>query len=451
MNQNLILRIVGVILCIEALCMIPPLLLSVFGGGVDQRAFLYALLICGGVGVLLSLIRADNARLQTRDGFVCVALCWIALSVFGALPYFFSGSGSFIINGEEFPVQAGCVAWIQCSQVLTICPEFGETLTLWVAAFDYQLLSYYMFNQITNLREVEIVTGLPVIGPEGDDVRQIARQFEQFRHLSAKNSCGSAVIRSSYLRKIELLYNRAAARRKEQYSLLDMPLGRRASLYIATHSTAELTAASVAEAVSSDADETALNHALLIATGLNFSQYVNRTRLILAMSYFLYDSLPFDYVSSISGFHMSITFFRRFKALTGMTPQGYLNEMLSDGKDGRVYRGMIMSETLISAISYLYENMSEPIDAEKIARDLYTSENILRVQLKTRLNSSYKQILSMFRVRYAEALLTTTELPTVDIAMETGFGSDRTMGRVFYALNKMSPGEFRKQRGQGRK
>ena len=85
MNQNLILRIVGVILCIEALCMIPPLLLSVFGGGVDQRAFLYALLICGGVGVLLSLIRADNARLQTRDGFVCVALCWIALSVFGAL------------------------------------------------------------------------------------------------------------------------------------------------------------------------------------------------------------------------------------------------------------------------------------------------------------------------------------------------------------------------------
>ena len=51
MNQNLILRIVGVILCIEALCMIPPLLLSVFDGGVDQRAFLYALLICGGVGV----------------------------------------------------------------------------------------------------------------------------------------------------------------------------------------------------------------------------------------------------------------------------------------------------------------------------------------------------------------------------------------------------------------
>ena len=96
MNQNLILRIVGVILCIEALCMIPPLLLSVFDGGVDQRAFLYALLICGGVGVLLSLIRADNTRLQPRDGFVCVALSWIVLGLFGALPYFFSHSCDFM-------------------------------------------------------------------------------------------------------------------------------------------------------------------------------------------------------------------------------------------------------------------------------------------------------------------------------------------------------------------
>ena len=96
MNQSLILKIVGVILCIEALCMAPSLLLSVACGGVDQRAFLYALLICGGVGVLLSLIRARNTRLQTRDGFVCVALCWIVLSVFGALPYFLSGSCGFV-------------------------------------------------------------------------------------------------------------------------------------------------------------------------------------------------------------------------------------------------------------------------------------------------------------------------------------------------------------------
>ena len=65
MNQNLILRIVGVILCIEALCMIPPLLLSVFGGGVDQRAFLYALLICGG-GVVRARAHHEFEALANR-------------------------------------------------------------------------------------------------------------------------------------------------------------------------------------------------------------------------------------------------------------------------------------------------------------------------------------------------------------------------------------------------
>lgn len=357
-----------------------------------------------------------------------------------------SGSGNFVINGEEFPVQPGCVSWLQCSQVLTICPEFGGELKIWVCAFEYQLLSYFMFNSISSGGEIDIVTARPVIGSDGDIVKEIVHLFEQFKHLSKKNSCGSAVIRSSFLRKIELLYNRAAHIQRSKYKFDDMPLSRKASLYIATHSTANLTAAGVAAAVAPEADETALNHALLVATGLNFSQFLNRMRIVLAMSYFLYDSLPFDYVSSISGFNMEITFFRRFKALTGTTPQTYLNEMLCDGKNGQIYRGMIMSETLISAISYLYENMAEPIDAETLAKELYTSENILRVQFKTRFNSSYKQVLSLFRVRYAEALLTTTDLPTVDIAMETGFGSDRTMGRVFYSINNISPGEFKKKR-----
>ena len=86
MNQKLILRIVGLILCIEALCMLPPLLLAAVSGGSDLRAFLASAALCGGVGGLLTLTKPDDSRLQTRDGFVCVALCWIVLGLFGALP-----------------------------------------------------------------------------------------------------------------------------------------------------------------------------------------------------------------------------------------------------------------------------------------------------------------------------------------------------------------------------
>ena len=96
MNQKLILKIVGIILCIEALCMLPPLLIAAVSGGSDLRAFFAAAVLCGGIGGLLTLTRPDDSRLQTRDGFVCVALCWIVLGLFGALPYFFSGSCDFM-------------------------------------------------------------------------------------------------------------------------------------------------------------------------------------------------------------------------------------------------------------------------------------------------------------------------------------------------------------------
>ena len=67
-----------------------------------------------------------------------------------------------------------------------------------------------------------------------------------------------------------------------------------------------------------------------------------------------------------------------------------------------------------------------------MTRDLYTTKNILRSQFKEKLNASYKDILLQFRVRYAESLLATTNLPILDIAIESGFGSDRTMTRVFF-------------------
>lgn len=360
------------------------------------------------------------------------------------------GEGTFTVNGEEFPVRSGCVSWIQTSQVLTIVPEFGVELELWICAYDYQLLNYFLFNQVSSTDETEIVTGIPVIGPDGENARTIASLFEQFDKLDKMNTCGSAVIRSSFLRKIELLYNREAKKHKEIYREQDMPLGRRVSLYIATHSTQNLTAAHVAKNISPEVSETELNHALLVTTGMNFNQYITRLRLVMAASYFLYYSLPFDYIASNAGFNMDINFYRRFKKLTGMTPQTYRDQMLSDGKDGRVYRKMIMSETLISAINYLYENFSEHVDVETISKDLYTSGSILRVQFKDCLNTSYKKVLAQFRVRYAESLLTTTDMPIIDISIESGFSSDRTLGRTFYEINGMSPGEFRKMRREGR-
>ncbi len=361
------------------------------------------------------------------------------------------GEGKFVINGEAFDALPGCVAWIQASQVLSILPAFGEEMELWVCAYDYQLLNYFMFDQVSLNKESDIVTEVPVIGPEGENMPALLKLFSQFDQLCRMKSNGAAVIRSAYLRKMELLYNREAQKYKEQYRLDDMPLGRRVSLYIATRSTLKLTPESVAEAISPQLTGAAVNHALLVTTGMNFNQYLVRLRLVMAASYFLYYSLPFDYIASSVGFDIDVTFYRRFKKLTGMTPETYRSQMLSNGKSGRVYRKMILSEHIVSTVNYLYENLTEHIDAETISKALFVSGSLLRIQFKDCFNTGFKNILALFRVRYAEALLTTTDMPVIDISIESGFSSDRTFSRTFWEINGVSPSEFRKQRRERRK
>ena len=360
------------------------------------------------------------------------------------------GSGRFIINGEEFRVKENNVSWIQSSQVLTIIPDFGSRMELWICAYDYQLLNYFVFEQVSLNLETEIVVGSPVIGPEGENVEQIIRYFNQFESLSRINNNCSSVLRSSLLRKIELFYNRELAKHKDDYKYKDIPLGRKVSLYIATHSTNNISAESVASAISPQVSGADVNHALIVTTGMNFNQYMIRLRLVMAASYFLYYGLSFDYISANSGFDIDVTFYRNFKKLTGMTPQTYKTKMLNPGMNGQVYRKLIISESIISTVNYLYENLSEHVDMSTLSRELFISDSLMRKQFKEYLHTNYKTVLALFRIRYAEALLTTTEIPVLDIAIESGFISDRTFSRTFYDVNGISPGEFRKRRKEGR-
>ncbi len=91
MNRRLIARVVGLILGIEALCMLPSLAIALVVRGDDVMPLCWAILSCSAMSFLLLLVRQDSKRLQARDGFVAVALCWIFLGLFGALPYAFYG------------------------------------------------------------------------------------------------------------------------------------------------------------------------------------------------------------------------------------------------------------------------------------------------------------------------------------------------------------------------
>ena len=92
MNSALIIRILGSIGLVEAISMIPAWVIALAYGDGDGPAMLYSMLLTAAVAFLMYFFAHPKERtLRAREGFLIVALSWIFLSVFGAMPFLFSG------------------------------------------------------------------------------------------------------------------------------------------------------------------------------------------------------------------------------------------------------------------------------------------------------------------------------------------------------------------------
>ena len=89
MNYKLMLRTLGRTLQLEALCLLLPLVVCLIYRE-DPKPFLYTIGLVGLLGSLLVHLRA-RPDFFSREGFAVVGLIWVFLSLFGALPFWFSG------------------------------------------------------------------------------------------------------------------------------------------------------------------------------------------------------------------------------------------------------------------------------------------------------------------------------------------------------------------------
>ena len=89
MNFRLVFKLTGKTLLVEAGALLLPLLVCLFYRE-NPLPFLLSIAMTGAVGLALSLI-PSNDHFFPREGFFAVALIWLLMSAFGALPFFFSG------------------------------------------------------------------------------------------------------------------------------------------------------------------------------------------------------------------------------------------------------------------------------------------------------------------------------------------------------------------------
>ena len=91
MNYRMIKYTLGWLLLFEAGFFLVPLLTAAVYGESEIWCFAVSMLICIAAAGLLFIGRPRSRVLYAREGFVIVALSWIFLSIFGAIPFVLSG------------------------------------------------------------------------------------------------------------------------------------------------------------------------------------------------------------------------------------------------------------------------------------------------------------------------------------------------------------------------
>ena len=90
MNNRMIAYIIGRILLTEAALLVLPLLVTVLYGE-SPVPFLIPILLLSLCGGAMGWKKPKSTALYARDGLAVVALAWICMSLFGALPFVLSG------------------------------------------------------------------------------------------------------------------------------------------------------------------------------------------------------------------------------------------------------------------------------------------------------------------------------------------------------------------------
>ena len=97
MNYRMIGYVIGRILLTEAALLVLPAV-TALAYGESLRPFLLTALLLVAVGLVIGRKKPDRTALYARDGFAVVALAWLLMSGFGALPFVISGDIPFYVD-----------------------------------------------------------------------------------------------------------------------------------------------------------------------------------------------------------------------------------------------------------------------------------------------------------------------------------------------------------------
>lgn len=131
----MVLHILSRILIVEAILMLPSVIVGLIYWERATTAFIAPIVILAVLGLALGIKKPKNREIYARDGFFVVACAWVLMSLFGALPFYLSGYFKSYIDAL-FEVISGFTTTgssvLSDVEALPKCILFWRSFTNWV-------------------------------------------------------------------------------------------------------------------------------------------------------------------------------------------------------------------------------------------------------------------------------------------------------------------------------
>jgi trk system potassium uptake protein TrkH len=153
-------RSLGLLLIGEAILLIPSLLVSLIYRDGDTLSFAYTIVLLLACGLPLAMfIKTRVTSLYVREGFALVGFAWIILSLFGMLPFLFSGAIASPVDAFFETVSGFTTTGSSILPAVEGLPHgilFWRSFTHWVGGMGILVFTIAIMPQL-GLRNMELM------------------------------------------------------------------------------------------------------------------------------------------------------------------------------------------------------------------------------------------------------------------------------------------------------
>lgn len=159
MNLKIVFKILGIVLFWEAVLMFPSLLISIIDNSIDRNAFIISILIVGLLGFVLKSIKVDF-NIRKREAYASVALCWVVMSLLGALPYFLSRISPNYIDALFETTSGFTTTGATIFTNVELLPRsilFWRSFTLWIGGMGVLVFTLALAPSLGGARSIYLM------------------------------------------------------------------------------------------------------------------------------------------------------------------------------------------------------------------------------------------------------------------------------------------------------